>query len=132
MQGIGFVWVLAGKAGLQCVNEPVFDGRCASLGGQAEFHPRPCQRRRQVDGVERLPRLVVVRSYRVGDAPAGDREVWVEVERALEALDRFVMVERVGPDHPAVEPHLRLRRRRLNRPVIGPQVVIGLGLARQV
>ena len=102
------------------------------VGGQPEFHPGAGQRRRHVDRVERLPGLVVVRADGIGDAPARDGQIGVELEGTLEAADRLVVVERIGPDQPAVEPDLRLRRRRVNRPVIGPEVVVRLGLAGQV
>ncbi len=62
VQRVGVVRVVGGEAGLQRLDQAVFDGRCATFGGQAEFHPRPRQRRGHVDGVERLPCLVVVRS----------------------------------------------------------------------
>ena len=56
---------------------------------------RLLERRRQVDRVERLPLLVVVRPDRVGDAPVGHGEAGVVLDRALEAPDRFLVVERV-------------------------------------
>ena len=103
----------------------------AAVGGQAELHPGPGQRRRQVDGVERLPRLVVVGPDAVGDTPPRDREVRVELQGTVEAADRLLVVERVGPDQPTVEPDLRLRRGGVNRPVIGAQVVVRFGLAQR-
>ncbi len=118
-----------GKRACSASISPRSTAEARPLGGQPELHPRPGQRRGQVDGIERLPGLVVVGSDRVGDAPARDREVGIEFQCAVEAADGLFVVERVGPDHPAVEPHLRLRRRCLNRPVIGPQVVVRLGLA---
>ena len=65
---------------------------------------RLLERRREVDRVERLPLLVVVRPDRVGDPPVGEREARVVLDRALEAPDRLLVVERVGPHEPAVEP----------------------------
>ena len=71
---------------------------------------RLLERRREVDRVERLPLLVVVRPDRVGDPPAGQREPRVVLDRALEAPDRLLVVERIGPHQSTVEPHLGARR----------------------
>ena len=61
LQGVGVVRVVGGEAGLQRLDQAAFDRRGATLGGQAQFHPGAGQRGGQVDGVERLPGLVVVR-----------------------------------------------------------------------
>ena len=62
LQGVGVVRVVSGESGLQRLDQPLFDRRRPTSGRQAQFHPRAGQRGRQVDGVERLPCLVVVRS----------------------------------------------------------------------
>jgi hypothetical protein len=61
-----------GEAGLQGLDESPFQRRRPAVGGQSEFHSGPGQRRGQVDGVEGLPRLVVVRADGVGDTPPRD------------------------------------------------------------
>ena len=61
----------------------------------------------QVDLVERVPCLVVVRAGGVGHAPVRDRATLVHRDRLLEAAHRLLVVEAVGPDQPAVEPALR-------------------------
>src|SRR4029079_13391580 len=83
----------------------------------------------EIDRVERLPRLVVVRPDRIGDAPAGDGEIRIEFKCVLEAPDRLVMVERIRPDKAAVSPDLRLRRRRVDLAVIRAQVVVPVDVA---
>ena len=85
---------------------------------------RLLERRREVDRVERLPLLVVVRPDRVGDPPVGEREARVVLDRALEAADRLLVVERVGPHEPAVEPQLGARRRRRRPTRVAPEIEI--------
>lgn len=70
-----------------------------------QLGPGPIQARQQVDGVERVPTLVVVGSHRVRDAPVRSRPVRVVPERLLETGDGLLVVEPEGPDDPTVEPH---------------------------
>src|SRR6185295_578933 len=92
LQRLGVVRIVGGEAGLQRLDQTLYDSRRPTFGGQAEFHSRPCQRRGQVNGVERLPCLVVVRADRVGDTPARDGEIGIELERAVEATDRLFVI----------------------------------------
>ena len=91
---------------------------------------RLLERRREVDRVERLPLLVVVRPDRVGDAPVRQREAGVVLDRALEAPDRLLVVERVGPHEPAVEPRLGARRGRRRPARVGAEIEVGLHRCR--
>ena len=91
---------------------------------------RLLERRREVDRVERLPLLVVVRPDRVGDTPVGQREAGVVLERALEAPDRLLVVERVGPHQSAVEPRLGARRGRRRPARVGAEIEVGLHRCR--
>ena len=88
------------------------------------------ERCREVDRVERFPLLVVVRPKRVGDPPAGQREACVMFDRPLEAPDRLLMVERVGPHKSTVEPRLGARRgcRRPTR--VGAEIEVGFHRCR--
>src|SRR4051794_20875241 len=101
------------------MDERLLDGRGAVRAGarRRDLDARLLERRREVDRVERLPLLVVVRPDRVGDAPVGEREAGIVLDRALEAPDRLLVVERVGPHESTVEPRLGARRgrRRLTR-----------------
>ena len=127
-QRVGVVRICGWVAGLQRLDQAAFHRRRVAVRGHAEFCPGAGQRRRQVDGVEGVPRLVVVGSDRIRDAPSCDRQVGVEIERSLEAADGLAVVERVGPDQPAVEPQLGLRRWRADGPVVGAQLVVRLGV----
>ena len=127
--GVGRVG--GGKAGRQGAGQTAFDRIRPAVGGQSEFHAGPCQRGREVDRVECLPGLVVVGPDRVGDAPPRNGEVGVERQSALETADRFLVIERVGPDHAAVEPRLGLGRRGVNQPLIGPEVVVRFGRSQR-
>jgi hypothetical protein len=91
---------------------------------------RLLERRREVDGVERLPLLVVVRADRVGDPPVGQRESRVVLDRALEAPDRLLVVERVGPHESAVEPRPGARRGRRRPARVGAEIEVGLHRCR--
>ena len=86
---------------------------------------RLLERRREVDRVERLPLLVVVRPDRVGDPPVGQREAGVVLDRALEAPDRLLVVERVGPHESAVVPRLGARRGRRRPARVGAEIEVG-------
>ena len=95
--------------------------RCAR---QLDLRPCPAQARGQVDGVERLPALVVVRADRVRDAPVRRPQIRVLLERLLEAGHRLFVVEGVRPHQPSVEPHLSRGRRGRHRAVIVTEVVV--------
>src|SRR5262249_14888113 len=100
-------------------------GRTAGAGqGPLGRRERPRQRRRQVSGVEGVPRLVVVRADRVGHPPVGHGAAGVGLDGPLEAADRLLVVERVRPDEPPVEPQLRVRRRGRPRPVVPSKVEV--------
>ena len=100
-------------------------GRAAGAGqrplGRRE---RLRQRRRQIGGVEGIPRLVVVRAGRVGHPPVGHGAAGVGLDGPLEAADRLLVIERVRPDEPPVEPRLRIRRRGPHRPVVASEVEV--------
>src|SRR5271169_7063286 len=61
-------------------------------------------------GVVQFPRVVVVRSGRVTDAPMRHGAVWVRRQRLLEAGDGFLVVIAEAPVEATVEPTLGLRR----------------------
>jgi len=48
------------------------------------------------------------------------------LDRALEAPDRLLVMERVGPHQSAVEPRLGHRRSRRRRAPIGAEIEVGL------
>ena len=98
--------------------------RVQRFAGQLELRPCPVQARGQVDGVERLPALVVVGADRVGDAPVRRPQIRVLLQRLLEARHRLFVVERVGPHQPPVEPHLSRGRGGRHRAVVVTEVVV--------
>ena len=80
--------------------------------------------RAQAGRIEVVPGVVVVGADDVGDAPVRHRAVGVGLERAFEATPGLLVVEAIGPGQAAVEPGLRLRRRRRDRAVVGAQVEV--------
>ena len=127
-QRTGVVRIRGWVAGLQRLDQAAFHRGGAAVHPQREFCAGAGQRRRQVDGVEGLPRLVVVGTDRIRDAPSCDRQVGVQIEGSLKARNGLFVVERVGPDQPAVEPQLGLRRWRIDRPVVAAQLVVRPGV----
>jgi hypothetical protein len=116
------------------VDERLLDGRGAvrARARRRDLDARLLEGRREVDRVERLPLLVVVRPDRVGDPPVRQCEAGVVLNRALEATDRLLMVERVGPHQSAVEPRLRARRGRRRPTRVGAEIEVGLHRCRSV
>ena len=78
-------------------------GRCA--GGQGAGF---------LDGLMRLLEavrvggIVVIRAYRLGDAPVGHRHFGVELCRLLERTRRFLMIEGIDQPQTLIEKFLRL------------------------
>ena len=83
---------------------------------------RAPQRRMQVDGVEGVPVLVVVRAGGVGDAPVGECAPGIVLHGPLEAAHRLLVVEAVAPQQAAVEPRLRGGRGRRHRAGVGAEI----------
>jgi hypothetical protein len=83
---------------------------------------RAAHRRVQVDGVEGVPVLVVVRAGGVGDAPVGEGAPGIVLHGQLEAAHRLFVVEAVAPQQAAVEPGLRGGRGRRHRAGVGAEI----------
>ncbi|ESZ07858.1 hypothetical protein X736_09420 [Mesorhizobium sp. L2C089B000] len=69
-----------------------------------------------------LPGEVVKRPGGIGDAPMHEGAIGVRIQRLLEALYAFLMVEAVAPVQPDIEPALRLGRGGGNGAAIGAEV----------
>ena len=131
LQRVGVVRVVGGKAGRQRLDQATFDRAGPATRGQLQLHPRPRQRRGEIHRVESLPRLVVVRADRVGDAPSRRSERGIEFQGTFETPNGLFVVERVRPHEAPVEPDLRLGRRRLDRAMVGAEVEVRLGSAQR-
>src|SRR5262249_53579024 len=64
---------------------------------------------RGVDGIDRLPLLVVVWAGGVSAPPPCHGTAGIISSRLLEAANRLFVIEGVAPDETAIEPHLRFR-----------------------
>ena len=119
-------------AACECLDERLLDqcGAVRAPAGRRDLVAGPLERRREVDRVERLPLLVVVGPNRVGDPPVGQREAGVVLDRALEAPDRLLVVERVGPHQSAVEPRLGAGRSCRRPARVGAEIEVGLHRCR--
>ena len=61
----------------------------------------------KLDGIELGPAAVVDRATGIGDAPPGHGAIGVGVGSPLEAAQRFLEIEAIGPGQPAIKPGLR-------------------------
>src|SRR5690606_30968380 len=88
-----------GVAGAQGADQGLFDGGDAGGGrvGPLDGLVRAFDGAGEVVAVEGVPRLVVVGPEGVGDAPVGHGAVGIGRHRLLEAGDRLLVVEGVGP-----------------------------------
>ena len=107
---------------------PARSAPCPRCGRAREgWRPGRCRACAQVGRVELLPRLVVVGSGGMGDAPPRHRAVRVVLGRPPKAAHCLLVGERVAPHEPAVEPALRLRRARRNRERTGAEIEVVVG-----
>ncbi len=110
----------------QRLDQQVFDGRQPLDAGQRLLQGviRHGQRLRPPGRIVEMPRQVVVRPGRIGDAPVSHGAGRVCLGRLAEALDRLAVVIGIGPVKPAIEPELRIGHVRRDRPAVCPQVEI--------
>jgi hypothetical protein len=113
----------------QCMDQRLLDRGRAGRMLQGVLHGviGRRQRHRLAGGIEQLPGQIVVGTRGIGDAPVRHGAARVVLQRLAEALDRFPVVEGEGPDQAAIEPQLRLGRRRRDRPAVLAEIVVGHG-----
>ncbi len=118
--------IALGIAGRQGADQRLLDRRVAIDQGERRLH-------RVVGGgqslglagrIVEMPRQVVVRARRIGDAPLRHRAGRVVLQRLAEAFDRLGVVEAEDPVQAAVEPDLRLGRFGGDRAGIGTEIVV--------
>ena len=110
----------------QRADQRLLDRRGVGRGSQGALHGvvRGFERALLAGRIVAVPGQVVVRAGGVGDAPVRHGAAGIGLERLLETLDRFGMVEAVEPVQSAIEPELRLRRRGRDDALVGAEIVI--------